>query len=93
MTESCFIKISGIVQGVGFRYYTLRRAQQIGIEGYVANNDDGTVSVYAVAPDKVKLESFSELLKNGPPLSSVERIEIDWRPGPQKYKINGFDIK
>src|SRR5512137_2270255 len=39
--------ISGIVQGVNFRYYTTRQAQELGLTGWVANRWDGSVEVVA----------------------------------------------
>ena len=40
--------IRGRVQGVGFRYFAQREAEQLGLRGYTRNLDDGRVEVYAV---------------------------------------------
>ncbi|TMG57453.1 MAG: acylphosphatase, partial [Chloroflexi bacterium] len=39
--------VRGDVQGVGFRYYVQRKARQLGLPGWVRNNDDGSVELVA----------------------------------------------
>ena len=39
--------VRGIVQGVAFRYHTALKANQLGLQGWVRNNKDGTVQVEA----------------------------------------------
>lgn len=39
--------VTGRVQGVGFRWYVMERAQELGLTGYVLNRRDGTVEVVA----------------------------------------------
>jgi len=41
-------RVRGRVQGVGFRYFVEHGAQALGISGWVRNDDDGCVQVYAV---------------------------------------------
>ena len=65
--------ISGRVQGVGFRYFAERRANQLGIVGYVKNCWDGNVEVYAIG-DPVSLEEFKGLLAEGPRSARVTNI-------------------
>ena len=43
--------VSGMVQGVGYRYFVLRAARGLGLAGYTRNLSDGRVEVYAVGPD------------------------------------------
>jgi acylphosphatase len=57
--------VSGIVQGVGFRYFIRQAAQRLGIAGYARNLRDGRVEVYAIAP-AAALEAFRAELKRGP---------------------------
>ncbi|HVB85284.1 MAG TPA: acylphosphatase [Candidatus Dormibacteraeota bacterium] len=65
--------ISGIVQGVGFRYFAQRAAARLGITGYARNLSDGRVEVYATgSPDALK--AFSKELKQGPRGASVSRV-------------------
>ena len=58
--------VRGRVQGVGFRYSAMREARRLGLCGWVVNNPDGTVSVWAEG-DAAALERFSAWLKKGPP--------------------------
>src|SRR5438132_524586 len=62
--------ISGRVQGVGFRFFAERWANQLGIRGYVKNCWEGTVEVYAIG-DEISLEEFKRQLAEGPRSASV----------------------
>jgi acylphosphatase len=66
--------IRGDVQGVGFRYFIQRRAHQLGLQGWVRNNDDGTVELVAEG-DKPQLEQLQMAAEEGPgwPASSGSR--------------------
>jgi acylphosphatase len=57
--------ISGRVQGVGYRFFAERWAEQLGISGYVKNLWDGGVEVYAIG-DEASLEQFKIHLTEGP---------------------------
>ena len=68
--------LSGRVQGVGFRYFTLDAARRENLRGYVTNRDDG--SVEAVAEGEAEsLERFERALRRGPSRSRVEQVMID----------------
>ncbi|HEV2493067.1 MAG TPA: acylphosphatase [Terriglobia bacterium] len=67
-------KITGRVQGVGFRYFAEGWASQLGVAGYVKNCGDGSVEVYAIA-DEVALEQFKRQLAEGPRSARVAAIE------------------
>ena len=75
--------VSGIVQGVGYRYFAQRMAARLGISGYTRNLSDGRVEVYAIAA----VESHGALraaLERGPESASVssvveEEVEIEAR--------------
>jgi len=69
--------ISGIVQGVGFRFFALRVAGRLGIAGYVKNLRDGRVEVYAVGTAE-QLRALRGELKRGPRAASISEVgEID----------------
>ena len=73
-------KVHGLVQGVGFRYYTRSTAARIGTRGWVRNNGDGTVEVYAEGtPDQIR--KMEDYLHTGPPHAHVTHVEIR-RPHP-----------
>lgn len=65
--------VTGRVQGVGFRYWTKRMADQRDIRGWVANRYDGTVQVFAEGSSDA-LEALYRLLVAGPPASSVDSV-------------------
>ena len=68
--------VSGRVQGVGFRYFALDAARRDGLQGYVANRDDGSVEAVAEG-DAESLERFERALRRGPSRSRVEQVMID----------------
>jgi acylphosphatase len=69
--------VSGRVQGVFFRDNTRRWAASLGLKGWVRNVLDGRVEVIAEG-EKSKVEIFIIRLREGPPLSRVENVEIAW---------------
>ena len=77
--------VHGRVQGVNFRYYTQRRARELGLTGYVRNVWDGTVEAVAVVP-RTDLEELLAFLRTGPRAAFVTRVDVQW-PAP----TGGFD--
>jgi acylphosphatase len=74
------IRVSGRVQGVGFRYFTLEAAESAGgITGYVRNEETGrSVEIYAEG-ERPDLERLLSLVKEGPSLSHVAEAATDWQ--------------
>jgi acylphosphatase len=66
--------VSGRVQGVGYRYFTLQTAQQLGVNGFARNLPDGRVEVVAEAADEI-LRQFEDRLREGPSFASVEALD------------------
>ncbi len=66
--------ISGLVQGVGFRFFTQRAAARHQVRGYVRNLDDGRVEALAEGDEKA-VKNFADDLAAGPNYSRVEDIE------------------
>jgi len=62
--------VSGIVQGVGYRYFVERSAKHLKAAGYVRNLGDGRVEVYAIGP-AASLASLRRMLEQGPSGASV----------------------
>jgi len=87
--QSAHILITGRVQGVGFRYFTKRRAETLNLKGIVRNLFKGEVEVLVEGPREV-LEQFIVVLQEGPPGSAVRECRVDWRPGLQAF--NEFSI-
>jgi acylphosphatase len=66
--------ISGRVQGVGFRFFVEKNARLLGVRGWVRNEDDGRVQVYATGtPDR--LRQLAALLYQGPRMAEVRGVE------------------
>jgi len=66
--------VAGKVQGVGFRWFTRRAAQDLGLGGRVRNLPDGRVEAEA-AGSQEQLDAFRERLRQGPSGSRVTKIE------------------
>ena len=71
------LHITGVVQGVAFRYYTLDEATRLGLTGWVRNNRDGSVEVVAEGP-RPALEELAAWCDHGPPSAQVLRAERRW---------------
>ena len=81
--------VRGRVQGVGFRVWALREGMHLGLDGYVANEADGSVRVVAEGP-RGELDRLGERLEEGPPSASVERVLARWEPArglPAGFRI------
>ena len=69
--------VSGIVQGVNFRYYTNRQAESLGLTGWVANRWDGAVEVVAEGT-RPTVQSLLNWLQHGPPSATVTGVQVEW---------------
>lgn len=72
--ETRLYLVSGRVQGVGYRYFAMRTAQQLGVRGTVKNLRDGRVEVAAEA-DAETLARFRAELERGPRGAAVIGVE------------------
>jgi acylphosphatase len=70
-------RVYGRVQGVNFRYYTIREADAWGLTGWVANRFDGSVELVAEG-EKRALHSLLTFLHRGSPSARVDRVQADW---------------
>ncbi len=72
-----YLKISGRVQGVGYRYFTLQNARELGVAGWVKNMRDGTVEV-VLSGSEDQVAGMIDRLKKGPFSAKVTSIkELD----------------
>lgn len=76
--------VRGGVQGVGFRYEAVERAGELGVFGWVRNEDDGTVLVHAEGPDEA-VDALVEWLEKGPRGARVDSVEVE------KGKVEGHE--
>jgi acylphosphatase len=86
---SLHLQIEGRVQGVGFRWYVVREARALGLEGRVRNRPDGAVELDAAGPEDA-LRGLIDAVREGPPAARVQRVTETWgvRLGP----LRGFEI-
>jgi acylphosphatase len=82
------IRVSGVVQGVGYRYFVRTMAIELGLSGYVRNLPDGTVEVVAEG-DRSVIGAFVGELRIGPRYATVERVDLQWEE--PKKDFGGFD--
>ena len=83
------IKIDGMVQGVGFRYHLRKTAVSLGLDGWVRNNADGTVTALAQGQEEKVLELVS-WCRRGPSMAVVTSVEITEKP--VDHGIAGFEV-
>ncbi|RQW01236.1 MAG: acylphosphatase [Calditrichaeota bacterium] len=88
--SSILAYVHGMVQGVGFRFFTHRTASALGLSGYVKNLPDGRVEVVAEGP-RDKLEELVQRLKEGPGGGEVEDVQVEWKS--YKNRFDGFSIE
>jgi acylphosphatase len=72
------LKVSGRVQGVGFRYYTQAAARRRGLVGWVRNNYDGTVAICAEGSD-IAINAFLKDIRQGSTSSHVRNVDVEWQ--------------
>ncbi|WP_163327898.1 carbamoyltransferase HypF [Desulfurobacterium thermolithotrophum] len=83
------IRITGVVQGVGFRPFVYRLATELGLKGYVLNSESGVV--IEVEGEKEKLEEFLlRLQEEKPPISKIYSLEYKFLP--KKHYLS-FEIR
>ena len=70
-------RVTGVVQGVGFRWFTLRLAHQYGLSGWVRNRPDGSVELEAEGP-REQVEAFLREVRVGPRFAHVASVEVEW---------------
>jgi len=82
--------VSGIVQGVGFRYFAQDAAEKLRVSGFVRNLRDGRVEAYVVGTAQQHAE-FRAMLDRGPRFSSVSEIHEEPATPDPRYE-GGFVI-
>jgi len=87
-TSRVVARVSGRVQGVGFRFFVQSRAVALRLTGSVRNQPDGSVRVDAEGP-RDDLQSLLDQLREGPPAARVERVDVEWHPprGSKEFLI------
>ena len=70
------VRVTGLVQGIFFRAWAKEKADELGVAGWVRNCPDGSVEAH-LAGDESAVEQMIDRLRDGPPHSVVDRIDVD----------------
>ena len=82
--------VKGRVQGVGFRFFVLRCADELGLDGWVRNLEDGRVEVKAVGRPE-DLDRLEADLRRGPPGARVDAVHVQQGEGQPQGR--GFQVR
>lgn len=89
--RSCLhILVDGVVQGVGFRFFTEQVAGRYGLCGWVRNLPDGRVEIEVEGEEGV-LNAFLGDVRRGPSHAHVTNVQVNRRPATGQYR--GFEVK
>ena len=88
--EELHANVYGRVQGVGFRYFVVQKAQALALRGYTRNESDGSVQVLAQGP-RPALERLLAYLRQGPPAAHVRDVRVTW--GEPTEHVSGFHVR
>jgi len=84
------VYVSGIVQGVFFRYHTQERALEMGVDGWVRNLPDGRVEAVFEGEDRA-VDQMVAFCRRGPPGAHVTKVELHEEIWTGEFK--GFSVK
>jgi len=88
MSTTRHLKISGRVQGVGFRYSMRVEARRLGVTGWVRNRHDGSVEAVAQGPAEA-VEALLEWSRHGPPGARVTDVQV----GTDEGDYTDFELR
>lgn len=89
MKKSVHLLVTGMVQGVGFRYYVHHAARRHYLTGWVKNLDDGRVEALAEG-DEEELRQFIKEIEKGSRFSTVQEVKVEWQAPGDRFRH--FDI-
>lgn len=88
--ERLTARITGRVQGVGFRWWAQRQAEALGLVGWIMNGDDERLVEVVAEGDAEALTEFGRQLEIGPPGARIDSYESD--RGPASGEFHRFGI-
>jgi len=78
------VYVSGIVQGVGFRFFVFQYGVNLNLAGWVRNRYDGSVEVMAEGPRET-LQIFLDKIRSGPEMAQVDQMHVDWQAATHEF--------
>ncbi|WP_426225188.1 acylphosphatase [Pseudarthrobacter sp. DSP2-3-2b1] len=78
-------RVFGVVQGVGFRFWTMGKADELALKGEVKNLDDGSVSIVAEGPDQ-QVQTLLDWLRSANAPGRVERVEASMAAAENSFR-------
>ena len=73
--RALFVRVTGLVQGVNYRNFTVAAARGLGVEGWVRNCDDGAVEA-ALGGSGLALADLIGIMRKGPPDGRVDNLDV-----------------
>lgn len=90
MTGAAHILVTGLVQGVGFRYFLQHHAELLGLRGYARNLHSGQVEI-EVEGEKDSILRLVAEVKRGPRFSRISDVQVSWQDYQERFVL--FDIR
>ncbi|HEV51238.1 MAG TPA: hypothetical protein ENO31_01720 [Thermoprotei archaeon] len=84
MKAAATIRVYGVVQGVGFRFFAQRVASTLSLMGFARNEEDGSVTIF-VEGEREDIAKFVDEVNRGPRLARVSRVDVSWKPYAGAY--------
>jgi acylphosphatase len=75
VSKTVDVRITGLVQGVSFRYYTREQARDLGVTGWVRNEPDGAVTGHFEGSDDA-VDALVDWCRHGPAYAEVDDVEV-----------------
>jgi len=82
--KSVYLVVSGRVQGVGFRYFALHKANEFEINGWIRNAPEGKVEIEAEGESQ-NIEAFIDWMKIGPSRAIIRNFSVSEISPPRKF--------
>ncbi len=89
-TKAIHLRVRGRVQGVGFRYATAQAARRLGVTGWVRNDTDGSVEVWAEGPPDA-VDRLERFVRVGPMAATVDAVVAT--PGVPRAGSGTFEVR
>ncbi len=83
--ETYYVRVRGVVQGVGFRHATVREAHALKLRGWVANLDDGSVEAMLQGPAP-QIDRMLAWLRHGPSAAHVTEVTFEERQTDKRFE-------